>query len=394
MLFQLQNRLQDAIKTLDSVKNAIVTISLPEDNSDVLADDEVPATASVVLDLSGDSDLSKSQTKGIQELVAKSVTGLKGENVVIVDSLGNILNDTFDEAGGGTASTRLDLESTISQAIEKKIGTLFQPLYGANAIRVAVSATVDIRRSVSEETTYTPVVENSGVVSQQDLSKDVADGGAGAGGIAGSESNTGVPVYPNNETAAEEDGVISSSSSTDYLVNTLIEQIERDGYEIQSLSAAVLINSSTLTQDQITSYKDMVSKASGIVADNITIAGAKFAEGPAPDNQGGGGGGGGLLPGGNLLLYAAAGGAVLLLLLLLLLLSLRRRRKRKAERSGKGQSVMQAPEQTVELPKEIVITETREQGLKRQIQDLSSSNPDIVAQLLRTWIKEDENDYE
>jgi flagellar biosynthesis/type III secretory pathway M-ring protein FliF/YscJ len=45
-------------------------------------------------------------------------------------------------------------------------------------------------------------------------------------------------------------------------------------------------------------------------------------------------------------------------------------------------------------PGGIVFNETREQGLKKQIKELSSSNPDIVAQLLRTWIKEGEDDNE
>jgi flagellar M-ring protein FliF len=44
-----------------------------------------------------------------------------------------------------------------------------------------------------------------------------------------------------------------------------------------------------------------------------------------------------------------------------------------------------------DIPGEIVLNETREQGFKRQIRDFSSNNPDIVAQLLRTWIKEDED---
>jgi flagellar biosynthesis/type III secretory pathway M-ring protein FliF/YscJ len=46
--------------------------------------------------------------------------------------------------------------------------------------------------------------------------------------------------------------------------------------------------------------------------------------------------------------------------------------------------------QNDEIPA-IVLNETREQGLKRQIKDFSTTNPEIIAQLIRTWLKE-END--
>jgi flagellar M-ring protein FliF len=85
LIFQLQNRLQDSIKTIQGVKNAIVTISLSDESSFVLKDDKVPTTASVVLDLTGTTTLDHKQIKGIEELVAKSVPGLAPENVVIVD---------------------------------------------------------------------------------------------------------------------------------------------------------------------------------------------------------------------------------------------------------------------------------------------------------------------
>jgi flagellar biosynthesis/type III secretory pathway M-ring protein FliF/YscJ len=35
------------------------------------------------------------------------------------------------------------------------------------------------------------------------------------------------------------------------------------------------------------------------------------------------------------------------------------------------------------------LNETREQNLKRQVKEFSASNPEIVAQLLRAWMKED-----
>jgi len=43
-----------------------------------------------------------------------------------------------------------------------------------------------------------------------------------------------------------------------------------------------------------------------------------------------------------------------------------------------------------DLPGEIIPNETREQALKRQIKEYTTNNPETVAQLLRVWIKEDD----
>lgn len=47
-------------------------------------------------------------------------------------------------------------------------------------------------------------------------------------------------------------------------------------------------------------------------------------------------------------------------------------------------------EQQQNLPGGIVLNETREQVLKKQIKEFTSTNPEIVAQLLRAWMKEGE----
>ncbi len=390
LLFQLQNRLQDAIKTIDGVHNAIVTISLPSDDSFVLKEDQNPATASVVLELTGTIELSSSQIRGIEELVAKSVPGLEAKNVAIVDGRGGILNEKYSIDSLGNSYTKLDLEKNIGLVLESKIYRLFSPVYDTSAIRVAVSATVDINKKISEQTTYTPVIENSGVIAQQELFLESAGGGAAAGGVPGSGSNTGVAVYP-QAGSGEQDGISSSSSNTDYLVNQLKEQVQRDGYEIKDISAAVFINSNSLSQEQIRTFKEMVSAASGINIEKITIASAQFIA-PSPIDS----------PEGILfnlsrtqLLIAAGGGLLLLIIIAVVMIILLKRKKRRRQESRDSfDKVFGAKGPVVEIPGEIILNETREQGLKRQIQEFSSSSPDIVAQLLRTWIKEGEEDYE
>ena len=59
---------------------------------------------------------------------------------------------------------------------------------------------------------------------------------------------------------------------------------------------------------------------------------------------------------------------------------------------GSESEMVQVPESTefeiASLTEETA--ETREEALKREIQDFSRNNPEIVAQLIRTWIRGEE----
>ena len=223
LIFQLQNRLQTAIETLDGVKSAIVTISVPEDNSYVIEEDKSPATASVVLELSS-AGLDKQQVSGIEYLVANSVPGLDSSNVAIIDANATLLNNPGGESA--IMTDKLSIENTISQEVESKVIKLLQPVFGYNALRVAVSTTIDLNSKVSQQKTYSPTVGEGGIIASQDLMQETDDGGVSAFGIPGVASNAGTTVYP--EAGAGGDGGNSSASaSTDYLVNEYYEQVEK-----------------------------------------------------------------------------------------------------------------------------------------------------------------------
>jgi len=387
LLFQLQDRLQDAIATMDSIRSAIVTISLPEEDSFVLQEDKTPATASVVLNLETGAELTSEQVEGIETLVSRSVPDLSNENVVLVDSKGNILNDRpSDDSGSGY--TKLDLESTISQTLESKITKILEPVFGLGSVRVAVNTSVEINKSVSEQTTYTPVVEDNGVISKQSTSKSSGSTQT-AGGTPGTDTNSEVPTYPQtDDTSGSQSN--SESSDTEYLVNQLREQVEHDGYEIKDISAAVLVNSKELSEEQTQMLREMVASSSGISVEKVTLTNAEFAFGNSSaafgdeeeesDHQ-------------QILLYVGIGvGALLILIAGILLISKKSKKEDEEEETGVYSPKIRA--RVEPMPGEIVLNETREQGVKKQIRDFTANSPEVVAQLIRTWLKEDEDDDE
>ncbi len=386
LLFLYQNRLQDAIKTIKGVKSAIVTISLPEEDSFVFEEDKVPATASVVLSLASGAELSTKQIKGIENLVSSSIAGLDSKNVAIVSNTGETLNDQYDDEKSVNSNTKFELEKNISNSIEKKIVKLLSPVFGYDSIRVAVNTLVDINKTVSEQTTYEPVVGENGMIERQDSVKENLAAGNAAGGVPGTATNSGVTTYQ-EPTGSDNTGNYSESSSTNYLNNQTVEQVEREGYEIKDITVSVLIGNQQLTQSQIADYKQMVAFAAGTAADKVVINNAVFA---AAENSGNT-----AEPSGSFLkdnmIYIGGAAALLAVVLVVLRLLKKRKQKRKPEPEPEESVFENTPlDPKAQFVDEIVLNETREQNLKRQIKDFSSGNPDIVAQLIRTWLKEDD----
>ncbi|MGB9809636.1 MAG: flagellar basal-body MS-ring/collar protein FliF, partial [Caldanaerobacter sp.] len=99
-LYFVQNEIQNSLKTIEGVEDAIVNIVVPDQNAFVLSTNTTQATAAVLLTLKPGATLTPSQVKGIVDFVSKSVEGLKPENVTVIDSTGKILipeNDSIAE---------------------------------------------------------------------------------------------------------------------------------------------------------------------------------------------------------------------------------------------------------------------------------------------------------
>ena len=405
LIFQLQDRLQESLRTLSGVKNAIVTLNVPDDSSFVLKSDRPQATASVVLDLYSYTTLTEKQIRGIEALVAKSVPGLLAENVAIANSTGELLNEKNQELNG-QALTQIEAISQINEYYKDKISRFLEPVFGKDGMSVAVSVQVDFQSKVSEQTIYTPVVGERGILSREEYDHSSINGGVVQSTAAGTDANTGVPTYVENDND-EDNQSASVSGSNDYLVNKLIEGIEDKGGRITDMTVAVMINSTYLSDELVARYKEMVSFGAGIPADKVVITYAEFTpkqeitfpQEPAFKVDA---------------IIIAVALAFILLLMLAVFFTLRMSRKKKAiphrgpqQRSGQAASAQRSasPQQQKqpgrpqgaapdaseeEAPGEIVLSETREQGIKRQVREFATANPEIVAQLLRTWMKEDD----
>jgi flagellar M-ring protein FliF len=387
--FQLQDRLQESIETLQGVKRAIVTLGIPEENSYVLKNEKVDVTASVALQLYSNAKLTQKQINGIVSLVTKSVPNLTPDSVAVINEYGEQLNDG-SEYGGFDSDSKIETINQLNKILEDRIKDLLAPVFGKGNISIATNVSVDFSHVTSEEISYTPVIGDNGILSWVDQSSQTS------GATPGSGTTDGVPTYAENTNAAGDSGISSSSSyEAQYLVNQLVQNIQNNGGNIKDVTVAVIINSDRLSDEEKAIYKELVAYCAGVLVDKVSLTNARFRNDTSAipvnndDMQY-------LLTlniGGKEIVILSGSVLTLLVLIVAIILAIRQSRKKKLEKKLAEEKAKMAEKKldAEKMPGEIVLNETREQALKRQIKEFAAANAETVAQLLRVWIKEDES---
>lgn len=265
--FQLQDRLQEAIRTLDGVESAIVTISLPDEDAFVFRNDQKPATASVVLNLSPGYQMTPRQVQGIEALVSKSIVGLVPENISIIDTNMTLLNRPQGQ-DSELAGSQWELENQVRTRLERQIVSLLEPVFGHQGVMAAVHVTLDFDKHLTEIVRFEPIGDEDGiVVSLSELRERMQ--GAEGGGVPGVDSNDDIPVYPGGADSAQNYERISRT--VNYEINQIREQIEKARGQIQDLSVSVLINSPALEAADMEKVQTLVAGATGLDAGYIVV---------------------------------------------------------------------------------------------------------------------------
>ncbi|WP_242837813.1 flagellar M-ring protein FliF C-terminal domain-containing protein [Lacrimispora indolis] len=215
--------------------------------------------------------------------------------------------------------------------------------------------------------------------------------------MAGSEANADIPQYNAGGAAGDNNAYGSSSLTRKYLLNQIKEQGQVNPGSLENLTVSVIVNGNgfgTLTADDI---RNLAGNAAGIAqadrAEKITAVAAPFytVDVPKQPETPVEVGTDGILVNQWILIGALAG---VFLLLLIIILAVRRRRKKKALMADMGDSQEDVPilpelseEQEDEREREILVPEEdRGAELRESVRDFAEQNPEISAQLLKTWL--------
>src|ERR1044072_417342 len=145
----LEGEVARTIGNVQGVSSPQVQLVLPED--DLFADEATPATAAVMLGNSVDT-LEPGAVRGIAQLVASSVKGLKTDNATITDASGSLLWPAGDgTGGGGVAAGKQALEARYALQVESNLNALLVRTLGPGKGQVSVTADLNADKTTREQ---------------------------------------------------------------------------------------------------------------------------------------------------------------------------------------------------------------------------------------------------
>ena len=427
----LESELARTISSLRPVESARVHLAIPRESAFVR--DQKSATASVFVQLKAGRRLEQEQVQSILNLVASSIPDLDATHVTVVDQLGRLLSAPQGNDEVAQREEHFALAHRLEDDYAQRIEALLSPLVGQGRVRAQVVAQLDT--SVTEEAheQYRP---DSQIVRSEQTSEQTSRDGAGSGGVPGSLSNqppaAGVaaapaaaakPAAPPPPGAKPQPGAVPAAnpepaptpenstrqSTKNYEVDRTLAYTRRPSGRLQKLSVAVLIDNlrttakdgsvkeTALTAQQIDHVTELVKDAVGFDAtrgDTINVVNASFrAEAPEPTG-----------PMEQIPLWErpwirdlaklAAGVIVLLVLTFVVLRPLVRglltQAKATAALAAPAPESASAKASSAGAPAGSQSTPLAYEQQLAQARSLVSQDPKRVAQVVRTWVAQDE----
>jgi len=256
----LEGELERTIGNLDAVDMVRVHLVLPEKS--LLAKDQVPPTASVVIKEKPGKYLDKAQVRAITHLVASSVEGLTPDNVVIVDAEGNLLaSGNTDETTTATqADTYRNAEQAAAAEIQRSVQNLLNSVLGPNRSVVQAQVVMDWTQRELTSQTFNPTP--AAIRSSQKITESYSGSAESMGGIPGAASNLPTPV----PTVAAGSAPVTYQR-TEETINYEITQVQT--HEIQAPGQIKRISLSVLVDgidapDQLEVLRKAIAAAAGI----------------------------------------------------------------------------------------------------------------------------------
>jgi flagellar M-ring protein FliF len=234
----IQGELQRTIMSIEGVSHARVHI-VPTKNS-LFVEDQKEATAAVVIKTKRGVTLNDRQIKGIQNIVCRSVEGLKPNNVSIVDSEGMTLTKIESEDFASKMTKEMQAyKQSVEKDLEGKIRSLVGRVVGVERVDAKVDAQVDFTQ---EEQTISDVdPEKTAVLSKHTTGANMEGNGLNPTGIPGSKSNVpGEQEQVNMGTSRASNK--QESEQVNFEVSKTIAKKTMPVGNIKRISAAVLVD--------------------------------------------------------------------------------------------------------------------------------------------------------
>ncbi len=393
LIYQLQDRIQSTLKSMQEISGAVVTLSVPSSSSFAWQQESTQnSTASVMLTLRAGASLSSHQVSAIKNLVAAGVPRLSADDVTVVDA--STMVELYGDDGQTssiedtwvTRTQNLEFESLIRSQIENNVMRLLAPRYGEDGVVAVAMVKIDYNSMVAEEMELYP----DGLPSHLEEEYSI-NGYEAAGGIVGEEDNTDVPNYAYNN-PTDDQGMTNYRREIDYYYGYIKRQIEKGDAELKSASVAVMVAENQMTPALQQELIQLISNAVSIDPTMVSVS-SFYSNADTQNNPV------------NIIEYIeslplwvliAAGALLLVLIMVIVIISIvggkkKKKRRQQEVQEERGEDVQ---EEIQKYKQELANAaaakqDAKESAIVEEVREFANNNPEITANLLRSWMKEE-----
>ena len=245
----LEGELERTVMALSEVETARVHLTFPKDS--VFLEAQQPAKASVLVRLRPGRRLAPQNVQAINHLVASAVEGLSPDAVSVLDMNGNLLGKPKAAAsveGGEPSAASLDYRHQVEADLLNKINATLGPLLGAEKFRAGVSVECDFSGGEQSEEIFDPART---VMLSQQRTED-SSGSASAAGVPGTASTLPRPTSRPANAAAK---VSRITESTTYQSSRTVKKTRLPAGVLRKMSLAVLVDQEVSWQKDKNAFK-------------------------------------------------------------------------------------------------------------------------------------------
>lgn len=386
----LAGEIERAIKSFPEIEGAKVNLVLPENTAFVRETE--PASASVVIKLKAGTKLDNAQVKAIVALLTGAVENLPKENVSIVSDkfllLTEGLYDKEEDTLTGSTDKQLALKEEVEKNLEAKIMKVLEPIF-KTGVRVSVNTDLNFDAVKKDVVKYDP---QGTIVSSHDI-QTIND-----------SNTTDLTTSPVDEatknttaTTTENGNVVNKESTKNYENSKVVESTVRAPGGITKITTSVVLDGN-LDENTRTSVNNLVAKAIGYSderGDSISVEGLNFnseskkaAEQALVDIENAN------KSASKAALYKSiAYGVGAILLFILLFVAFRKSGKNRQAASDGIDTVIgdniTPKQQEFFAPIEFEVND-KKSNMEKQVKKYAAEKPEQVADIIKSWLTEDE----
>ena len=400
----LETKLEGDLKDMDGVKDASVTINMPEKTNSFY---QAASDATVAVKLVTTKDINEDAAESMASLLAMAVGNDSTKSITIIDNKGNTL---FNGAAGNNSTSGVGMNSKLKYKSQIEATTSSSLLRNIVSTGLYDDAVITLNYELDWNTVNTIAKEytaqegrEEGLYSHSYEQESV--GTNGASGTPGTTSNSGT-------TYDITDGTTSTSTYTvkeyDYLPNELVTTTNTDPGAIVKNGSSIAVtltyeetqakklgyldgkdwdtfkseNSEPVTLNVDNSWVDIISKGTGIDPANISVV--AYQKNSFQDKASSN-----ILSKASFWVQIVLAAAILGILVLVIIRSARPLTVEEKEPELSVEEMLASTRENQPSVDDIDLQEKSE--TRKAIEKFVDENPEAVALLLRNWLNEDWN---